>query len=127
MCIESDSHAELVRFDAQRTGPRLVCCPHVIDGREPSDGGRRTMTHVTAIAWSLVGLMAASLGVLTTALFAGLGRVDGQLASLGARIDTQGAYLGSRIDAQGATLGARIEAQGAALSARIDAQGATLG
>jgi hypothetical protein len=29
--------------------------------------------HVTAIAWSLVGLMAASLGVLSAALYSGLG------------------------------------------------------
>ena len=32
---------------------------------------------VTAIAWSLVGLMAASLGVLSAALYSGLGaRID---------------------------------------------------
>jgi hypothetical protein len=31
---------------------------------------------VTAIAWSLVGLMAASLGVLSAALHSGLGRID---------------------------------------------------
>jgi hypothetical protein len=50
---------------------------------------------VTAIAWSLVGLMAASLGVLASALFAGFGRLD-------ARLDTLGASINARIDAQGA-------------------------
>jgi hypothetical protein len=44
------------------------------------------MTGVTAIAWTLVGLMAGSLGVLSAALYSGLGRIDG----LGGRIDTQG-------------------------------------
>jgi hypothetical protein len=66
---------------------------------------------VTAIAWSLVGLMAASLGVLSAALYAGLGRID----ALGARIDAQGA----RIDAQGAYLGARIDAFGQELRGEI--------
>jgi hypothetical protein len=70
---------------------------------------------VTAIAWSLVGLMAGSLGVLTAALYSGLTRID----ALGARIDAQGASLGARIDAQGASLGARIDAQGAELRADI--------
>jgi hypothetical protein len=70
---------------------------------------------VTAIAWSLVGLMAASLGVLSAALYSGLGRIDG----LGARIDAQGAHLGTRIDAQGASLGARIDAQGQELRGEI--------
>jgi hypothetical protein len=50
---------------------------------------------VTAIAWSLVGLMAASLGVLATALFAGLGRID----ALSGRIDALGSGLNARIDA----------------------------
>jgi hypothetical protein len=70
---------------------------------------------VTAIAWSLVGLMAASLGVLSAALYSGLGRID----ALGARIDAQGAHLGTRIDAQGASLGARIDAQGQELRGEI--------
>jgi len=70
---------------------------------------------VTAIAWSLVGLMAASLGVLSAALYAGLGRID----ALGARIDAQGTSLGARIDAQGAQLGARIDAVGQELRGEI--------
>jgi hypothetical protein len=70
---------------------------------------------VTAIAWSLVGLMAASLGVLSAAVHSSLGRID----SLGARIDAQGVHLGARIDAQGATLGARIDAQGQELRGEI--------
>jgi len=59
---------------------------------------------VTAIAWSLVGLMAASLGVLSAALYSGLGRID----ALGARIDAQGAHLGTRIDALGQELRGEI-------------------
>jgi hypothetical protein len=70
---------------------------------------------VTAIAWSFVGLMAASLGVLSAAVHSGLGRID----ALGARIDAQGAHLGARIDSQGATLGARIDAQGQELRGEI--------
>ena len=57
-----------------------------------------------AIAWSLVGLMAASLGVLSAALYSGLGRID----ALGARIDAQGAHLGTRIDALGQELRGEI-------------------
>ena len=59
---------------------------------------------MTAIAWSLVGLMAASLGVLSAALYSGLGRID----ALGARIDAQGAHLGTRIDALGQELRGEI-------------------
>jgi hypothetical protein len=61
---------------------------------------------VTAIAWSLVGLMAASLGVLAAALFSGLGRID----ALTDRIDTLGTGLNSRIDALGTALNSRIDA-----------------
>ena len=60
-----------------------------------------------AIAWTLVGLIAAALGVLSTALFAGLGRFD----ALGTRIDT----LGTRID----TLGTRIDRLGSDLRGEI--------
>jgi hypothetical protein len=69
---------------------------------------------VTAIAWSLVGLMAASLGVLATALFSGLTRID-------ARIDTLGTGLNARIDALGTGLTARIDALDTGVSGRIDA------
>ena len=48
---------------------------------------------VTAIAWTLVGLMAGSLGVLSAALYSGLGRIDALGARLDARIDTQGAEI----------------------------------
>lgn len=70
---------------------------------------------VTAIAWSLVGLMAGSLGVLSAALFSGLGRID----SLGARIDSVGARLDGRMDSLGARLDARIDAQTNELRAEI--------
>jgi hypothetical protein len=48
---------------------------------------------VTAIAWTLVGLMAGSLGVLSTALFSGLGRIDALGARLDARMDSQSTEL----------------------------------
>ena len=47
---------------------------------------------MTAIEWSLVGLMGASLGVLATALFSGVSRID-------RRLDVLDAGLNSRIDA----------------------------
>ena len=55
------------------------------------------MGDVTAIAWTLVGLMAASVGVLSTALFAGLARIDGLGDRLGARIDLLGTDLRTEI------------------------------
>lgn len=41
--------------------------------------------------------MAASLGVLATALFVGMGRIDSLGSSLGARIDTLGSELRAEI------------------------------
>ena len=70
---------------------------------------------MTAIAWTLVGLMAGSLGVLSAALYSGLGRID----ALGARLDNRIDQLGARIDAQGAHLGTRIDALGAELRGDI--------
>ena len=70
---------------------------------------------MTAIAWTLVGLMAGSLGVLSAALYSGLGRID----ALGARLDGRIDGLGGRID----SLGARIDAQGEHLGSRVDALG----
>jgi hypothetical protein len=78
---------------------------------------------MTAIAWTLVGLLAATLGILATALFAAISRIDGVGATLGTRIDDMGATLGTRIDDMGATLGTRIDDMGAALHARIDSLG----
>jgi hypothetical protein len=65
---------------------------------------------MTAIAWTLVGLMAGSLGVLATALFSGLGRIDALGARLDGRMDSLGARLDARIDAQGTEL--RTELRG---------------
>ena len=70
---------------------------------------------MTAIAWSLVGLMAASLGVLSAALYSGLGRID----ALGARLDGRIDSLGDRIDAQGARLDSRIDNLGQELRGEI--------
>ena len=77
---------------------------------------------MTAIAWTLVGLMAASLGLLSAALYFGLARVDTLGTNLGGRIDTLGARLDGRIDAVGAHVDGRMDA----LDARLDAQGAEI-
>jgi hypothetical protein len=52
---------------------------------------------VIAIAWSAVGLLAATLGVLSTAVYSSFARYD----ALGARIDGVGQSLGARIDGVG--------------------------
>ena len=70
-----------------------------------SDTGR-----VTAIAWSLVGLMAASLGVLSAALYAGLSRIDALGGRLDGRIDALGARLESRMDGLESRLDTRLGA-----------------
>lgn len=41
------------------------------------------MAVMTAVAWSLVGLLAVSLGVLATALLSGLTRIDSRIDMLG--------------------------------------------
>jgi hypothetical protein len=74
--------------------------------------GRAHNGGVTAIAWSLVGLMAASLGVLAAALFSGL-------TGLGSRIDLLGSSLNERIDGLGSSLSARLDAQGVELRSEI--------
>ena len=71
---------------------------------------------MTAIAWTLVGLMAGSLGVLSAALYFGLSRIDMLGATLGGRIDS----LGGRLDG----LGGRLDSLGGRLDARIDAYAA---
>ena len=52
--------------------------------------------------------MAASLGVLSTALCAGLARVDGRIDSLGTRLVGRMDTLGAHIDAQGQELRSEI-------------------
>jgi peptidoglycan hydrolase CwlO-like protein len=76
----------------------------------PSADGRDidpTSTHhvvMTAIVWTLVGLMAASLAVLSTALFAMLGRFD----SLDTRIDGVNARFDG-VNARFDSVNARID------------------
>jgi hypothetical protein len=65
-----------------------------------------------AVAWSAIGVLAATLGVFTAALL-----------SLSARIQAIGDGLRDKIDEQGRELGARIEEQGRALGDRIGALG----
>jgi hypothetical protein len=52
---------------------------------------------VTAAVWALVALLAASLGILATALFSAIARTDGLRAELGARIDNLGSDLREEI------------------------------
>ena len=73
---------------------------------------------VIAIAWSALGLLAATLGVLGTVAYSSLARIDAMGATLGERIDSQGEALGAWIDAMTAMVSARIDAQ----TSRIDAQ-----
>jgi hypothetical protein len=70
-----------------------------------------------AVAWTAIGLLAATLAILATALFHLDSNIDALGRDLGARIDAQGRDLGARIDGLGASLGAPIDAQ----TARIDA------
>ena len=71
---------------------------------------------MTAVAWTAIGLLGATLAALMGAIF-----------QLGAKIDALGRDLGARIDAQTAridSLYGRIDAQSAridGLSGRIDA------
>jgi hypothetical protein len=48
--------------------------------------GERTLGDVTAIAWSLVGLLGVALGILATALLSGLARIDARLDALGGEL-----------------------------------------
>ena len=70
----------------------------------PFNGDRVHNQVMTAIAWTLVGLMAGSLGVLSAALYSGLNRIDALGARLDGRMDSLGARLDARIDAQGSDL-----------------------
>ena len=85
-----------------------------------------------AIAWSLFGLMAAALGVLSTVLLSGLSRFDGvntRLDGLGGRIDSGLDGLGGRIDGLHTRiddLNARVDGLGEHLGNRIDALGERL-
>jgi hypothetical protein len=72
---------------------------------------------MTAVAWTAIGLLGATLAVLAGTVVQLGARIDGKSEALGARIDT----LGSRIERQGEFLGSRIERQGEFLGARIDA------
>jgi len=77
---------------------------------------------MTALAWTAIGLLAATLAVLATAVLQLGARVDGLGVSLGARIDALGDTLNVRIDA----LNARIDGLGNSLNARIDGLSARL-
>jgi hypothetical protein len=73
---------------------------------------------MTAVAWTAIGLLGATLLALTGAIF-----------QLGCRIDAHGRDIGARIDAIGRDLGARVDILTARIdtqSARIDAQGARI-
>jgi hypothetical protein len=45
------------------------------------------MTDMSAVVWALVGLLAAALGILSTALFAAIGRIDDLRANMESRFD----------------------------------------
>ena len=80
---------------------------------------RRYTSLMTAVAWSAIGLLAATL----VGSFFYLGnRID----SLGARIDSLDSSLSNRIDTLNSSLSARIDTLDARLSSRIDALGSRL-
>jgi hypothetical protein len=72
---------------------------------------------MTAIAWTLVGLMAASLGVLSAALFTMFGRFDTMDAKSASRFDAMDAKFTSRFDAADG----RFDAMDAKFTSRFDA------
>jgi hypothetical protein len=53
---------------------------------------------VSAVVWAMFGLMAASLSVLATALFAAISRIDGLRAEFGGRLDGLHAEFSGRFD-----------------------------
>ena len=78
---------------------------------------------MAAVAWTAIGLLATTLGMLAAALFRLDSRIESFGRDLGARIDGVSSDLGARIDGVSSGLGARIDG----LSGRIDAQGALQG
>jgi hypothetical protein len=81
---------------------------------------------MTAIAWTLVGLMAASLGVLSTALFTMFGRFDAMDAKFANRFDAMDAKFANRFDAMDAKFANRFDAMDATFTSRFDAVNARL-
>src|ERR1051326_9373008 len=77
---------------------------------------------MAAVAWTAIGLLATTLGMLAAALFRLDSRIESFGRDLGARIDGVSSGLGARIDG----LSGRIDAQGAHLGARIDALSARI-
>jgi hypothetical protein len=72
---------------------------------------------VIAIAWSAIGLLAATLGVLGSVAYSSLARIDAMGATLGERIDSQGEALVARIDSMTVMMSARIDAQTSRINA----------
>jgi len=93
-----------------------------------SEGGG-TFASMVAVAWTAIGLLAATLGAMVAAVLQLNFRIDAFGRDLRAAIDAQGA----RIDEQGRSLraaideqGARIDEQGVSLRSAIDAQTARI-
>lgn len=84
-----------------------------------SDPGATVAFEMVAVAWTAIGLLAATL---VSSLFYLGSRIDGLEANLGSRIDG----LGARIDNLESSLNARIDALDARLSGRLDALSARM-
>lgn len=69
-----------------------------------------------AVVWSAIGLLGATLAVLTGALPSLSGRIQALEERLGARIDAQGREVAERIEEQGRETRARIDG----LNSRLD-------
>jgi hypothetical protein len=70
---------------------------------------------MVAVAWTAIALLAATLGVLSSALL-----------QIGAKVDRMGDRLESRIDQLGGRLDSRIDQLDARLTSRIDGLNARL-
>lgn len=90
-----------------------------------SEGGVNVLD-MEAVAWSAIGLLGATLAVLTGALLTITGRIQVLGDGLRDKIEEQGGELRDRIDEQGRLLTERIEEQGRETRERIDGLGSRL-
>jgi hypothetical protein len=71
---------------------------------------------MTEVAWTAIGLLAATLFGMLFFIGARIDGLGGRIDSLGARIDS----LGARIDSLGARIDARIDALAVQMSAHLE-------
>ena len=84
-----------------------------------SEGGANVPS-MEAVAWSAIGLLGATLAVLTGALLSLSSRMSALEERLGVRIDAQGAELAKHIEEQGRETRGRIDAMNSRLDPHIE-------